>query len=126
MTVRDGASLDAGADPTALYIAVMGFSGLPVWSRVIISNRFALVNMCVGCNVLYLRLQSVKLRVYSRRGISPEKLIYVDAGICSAVSCVLCAIGVFVPRLLLLSLGLGAFQVVGWWGSCIFNTNLVV
>jgi hypothetical protein len=59
MPVRDGASLDAGADPTAFYITVIGFSGLPVWSQVIISNCFALVNMCVGCNVPYLRLQSV-------------------------------------------------------------------
>jgi hypothetical protein len=52
MPVRDGALLGAGADPTVFYIAVMGFSGLPMWSLVIISNYFTLVNMCVGCTVL--------------------------------------------------------------------------
>jgi hypothetical protein len=57
MPVRDGAS-GAGADSTAFYNAVMGFSGLPVWSQVIISNCFALINMCVEV-VLYLRFQSV-------------------------------------------------------------------
>jgi hypothetical protein len=52
MSVRDGASLGTGAYLTAFYIAVMGFSGLAVWSQVIISNCFALVNVCVDCTVL--------------------------------------------------------------------------
>jgi hypothetical protein len=58
----------------------------------------------VGCryrsdSVLYCSdFRVYKLRIFSRRGISPEALIYVDVGTCSAVSCVLCAAGVFVPR----------------------------
>jgi hypothetical protein len=43
-------------------------------------------------------------------GISPDALIYVNVGTCSAVSCVLCAAGVFVPS--------------SDWGHCATNRKV--